>query len=188
MVFSFPWPFSRAHQARRATRARAEALYAAAVAQARLPVFYQAYGVIDSPEGRFEMVALHVWVVLHRLKPLPEAAALAQALHDVMMEDMDLSLRELGISDVVIGKRIKLVAENLYGRLQAYDAGLADPAAFATALRRNAYGPRAGLPTEDAVQAMIGYCHRQVAALAAQSSADLLAGACQFAAIPPDLT
>lgn len=180
MVFSFSWPFSPARRARRATRHCAEALYEAAVAQARQPLFYQTYGVTDSPEGRFEMVALHVWLLLHRLKALPEASELAQALHDVMMADMDQSLRELGISDVVIGKRIKLVAENLYGRMQAYDAGLADRAAFATALRRNAYGPRAGVPTDDAVLAMIGYCHRQGAALAAQSSADLLAGVCQF--------
>ena len=183
MVFSFSWPFSPARRARRALRQRAEALYGVAVAQARQPLFYQAYGVMDSPEGRFEMVALHIWLLLHRLKALPEAAELAQALHDVMMDDMDLSLRELGISDVVIGKRIKLVAENLYGRLQAYDAGLDDSAAFAAALRRNAYGPRAGVPTDDAVAAMIGYCHQQVAALAAQASADLLAGSCQFSAL-----
>ncbi len=180
MVFSLSWPFSAARRDRRALRTRAEALYDVAVNQARQPLFYQDYGITDSPEGRFEMVALHVWLLLHRLKGLESASELAQALHDVMMEDMDQSLRELGISDVVIGKRIKLVAENLYGRMQVYDAGLSDPEAFTAALRRNAYGPRAGVPTEDAVVAMIGYCHAQVAALAAQAPADLLAGIGHF--------
>ena len=131
MVFSLSWPFGAAAQARRQVRDRAESLYRSAVDQARQPKFYRDLGILDTPEGRFEMVALHVWLLLHRLKTVPEAAGLSQALHDVMMLDMDVSLRELGISDVVIGKRVKAVAKNFYGRLQAYDAGLADPAAFA---------------------------------------------------------
>lgn len=183
MVFSLSWPFGAAGRARRARLDRAEGLYRGAVAQARQPIFYRAWGIPDTPEGRFEMVALHVWLLLHRLKDVPTAADLAQALHDVMMQDMDLSLRELGISDVVIGKRIKLVAQNFYGRLHAYDAGLADPAAFAAALRRNAYGPRAEPPETAVVTALIGYCETQVAALAAQPDAALLAGQGHFSSV-----
>lgn len=183
MVFSLSWPFGAAAQARRQVRDRAESLYRSAVDQARQPKFYRDLGILDTPEGRFEMVALHVWLLLHQLKTVPEAADLSQALHDVMMLDMDVSLRELGISDVVIGKRVKAVAKNFYGRLQAYDTGLADPAAFAVALRRNAYGPRAEAPTEAAVTALIGYCQTQVAALAAQDAAALLGGRCAFAPI-----
>lgn len=181
MVFSLSWPFGAAAQARRQVRDRAESLYRSAVDQARKPEFYRDLGILDTPEGRFEMVALHVWLLLHRLKAVPEAADLGQALHDVMMLDMDVSLRELGISDVVIGKRVKAVAKNFYGRLQAYDAGLSDPEAFAAALRRNAYGPRAAPPTDAVVTALIVYCQTQVAALAAQDAAALLGGRCAFA-------
>ncbi len=86
--------------------ARARALYEGVVAQARQPGFYRDCGVPDSVDGRFELIALHAFLVLHRLKADPtDTAALGQALFDVMFQDMDQSLRELGAGDLGVGPR-----------------------------------------------------------------------------------
>ncbi|MEM9014005.1 MAG: ubiquinol-cytochrome C chaperone family protein [Pseudomonadota bacterium] len=119
-------------------------LYERAVAQARDPDFYQAYGVPDSVEGRFEMVGLHVFLIMRRLRAIgSEAKDLNQALLDIMFQNMDDSLRELGVGDMSIGKKIRKMAENFYGRIDVYEKGLrenAPPAELVAALSRNIYG------------------------------------------------
>src|SRR5687767_10591046 len=101
----------------------AAALYAAAVAQARQPAFYVALGVPDTLEGRFELIVLHVHLLCRRLGALGESgAALAQALFDCMFRDMDRNLRELGVGDPSLPRRIKAMLEAYYGRIKAYDA------------------------------------------------------------------
>ncbi len=139
------------------------ALYAAAVARARQPQFYAALQVPDTLDGRFEMVALHVFLQLRHLKSDP---VLGQALFDTLFADMDRALREIGVSDVVIGNRIKEMARGFYGRISAYEAGLADPATLPAALRRNVYGT---LPEADAaaIAALADYVCRCDAAMAA---------------------
>src|SRR3546814_8966780 len=85
----------------------ADRLYAAIVAQARHPAFYQDYGVPDTVDGRFEMIALHAFLLLHRLKQDPERTAkLGQAVYDAMFLDMDASLREMGAGDLGVGRRV----------------------------------------------------------------------------------
>ena len=112
----------RAHDARRQV---AEQLYHAVVKQARRPVWYRELGVPDTPEGRFEMIALHVALVLRRLRREGLAGhALGQQLFDAMFVDLDGSLRELGVSDLSVGKYVKRLAGNLYARLAALDEGL----------------------------------------------------------------
>ena len=132
----------RFFQRRRAAGDAARALYERAVVQARQPVFYASFGVPDSLDGRFDMVALHVFLLLHRLKQEGKTAArLAQCLFDVMFDDMDESLRELGAGDLGVGRRVKAMAKALYGRLAAYQAGLAgDDRELAAALARNLFG------------------------------------------------
>jgi cytochrome b pre-mRNA-processing protein 3 len=124
-------------------REAAHALYAAAVRQARLPLFFQRWGVPDTVEGRFDMIVLHVHAVMRRLKGQgKDADALSQELFDVMFDDMDQNLRELGVSDIRIGRRIKDLAASFYGRIAAYDAALlpdAETGALEGALRRNVY-------------------------------------------------
>jgi cytochrome b pre-mRNA-processing protein 3 len=130
----------------------ARLLYGQLVDQARAPMFYAAYGVPDSLDGRYEMLALHAFMVLRRLKRDDgPAGRLAQALFDAMFADMDRSLREIGVSDLAVGKRVKEMARGLYGRIAAYEGGLADgvtPAgdALAGALARNVYGTVAPPP------------------------------------------
>src|SRR5882724_9487190 len=79
-----------------------DALYGAIVAQARLPVFYAGFGVPDTIEGRFDMVVLHLVLVLRRLRQGPRSAALAQGLFDAFCRDMDHNLRELGVGDLSV--------------------------------------------------------------------------------------
>lgn len=172
----------------RATHSAAEALYGASVAQARLPIFYQAWQVPDTVDGRFEMVAFHVFLVLHRLKSAgPAAQPLAQALFDTMFADMDRSLREMGATDLGVGRRVKEMAKGFYGRIAAYEAGLGDsgPALLEEALRRNAYGTlkQTGQPSPQALSALALYMRACVAALAVQGENDLLSGKLGFAPV-----
>jgi cytochrome b pre-mRNA-processing protein 3 len=122
-------------------RKTAEQLYAAVVTQARRPEFYARLGVPDSLDGRFELIALHMFIALRRLKVQGQAAAAGQALVDLFVQDMDASLRELGAGDLGVGRRVKAMVQALYGRIAAYEAGLAGPGEeLEAALRRNLFG------------------------------------------------
>lgn len=165
--------------------AAARALYAAIVEQARLPAFYRDAGVPDTLDGRFDMIVLHAFLVLHRLKQEGQAhGAVGQALFDLMFADMDASLRELGVGDLSVGKKIKQMATGFYGRVAAYEQGLAAPAVargpLEEALRRNLFGTVT--PSDAQLSAMAAYARRQVEALAAQPLAAALGGALRFAA------
>ena len=120
----------------------ADGLYSAIVSQARKQELYLNCGVPDTVGGRFDMIALHAYVVLRRLKELGGQGdgALAQAVFDRMFADLDHNLREMGVGDLSVGRRIKDLAKSFYGRIKAYDEALAgDAARLEDALRRNAY-------------------------------------------------
>lgn len=158
----------------------ARALYGAIVGQARAPRLFSDLGVPDTVDGRFEMVALHAFLVMRRLKGAPSsAAAVSQALFDVMFEDMDVSLREMGAGDMGVGKRVKAMVQAFYGRVAAYEAGLAGgEEALAQALRRNVYGTVR--PGEDGVRGLARYAVAQDAHLAAQDTLRIAAGDVSF--------
>ncbi len=163
----------------------AERLYGAIVAQARQPVFYSTYGVPDTVDGRFEMISLHMFLVLHRLKAEgAPAAELAQDLFDTMFDDMDRSLREMGAGDLGVGKRVRAMGEALYGRIAAYEAGLATgDGELAEALRRNLFGTvesASGVTTGP----LCAYLRAAAVALGAQPGASLASGTVRFPAIP----
>ena len=166
------------------TRATAHHLHTALSEQARHPYCYVG-GVPDSLDGRFELIALHAFLVLRRLKQGgPSLVGLAQALFDVIFADLDQALRESGVGDMGVGKRVKTMASGLLGRIEAYDRGVAQPApALEGALRRNLL---ATATADDAVVARIAaYVRREATALAAQGDADLLAGRLSFGPPPP---
>lgn len=129
--------------------------------QARSPTLFGEFGVPDTVDGRFEMVALHTFLVLRRLKGATDSGAtLGQDLFDVMFEDMDVSLREMGAGDMGVGKRVKAMVQAFYGRVAAYEKGLAGGETdLKVALRRNVY--RAGDVSEDAVAALARYVSDQ---------------------------
>lgn len=116
-------------------RLRAERIYAVLVARSRDPVFFERYGVRDSLDGRFDLLTLHAWLVLGRLKG---DALLSQALVDTIFTGFDEAFRELGSGDLGLGRRLKQIADAFYGRLAAYDAA-GDEAGMAAALVRNLY-------------------------------------------------
>lgn len=123
-----------------ANREITEAVYATIVAAARQAEFYSHAQVPDTPLGRFEMLSLHVFLFLHRLRGASGAAGeLAQEVTDLFIHDIDRSLRELGIGDMGIPKRVKKLARMFYGRAKAYGAALdeGDADALASAMRRN---------------------------------------------------
>ncbi len=143
-----------------------DGIYAVIVRQARMPDFYLACGVPDTVGGRFDMVALHAFVVLRRLKELGGAGngRLGQAVFDRMFADMDQNLREMGIGDLRVGREIKALALSFYGRIKAYDEALAgDATAMDLALRRNAYAD-GGTPS-DFQLAQLGRYLREAIAL-----------------------
>jgi len=153
-------------------------LYRAIVAQARAPGFYSACGVPDSLDGRFELLVLHVVLVVRRLRALgPEGQALAQALFDALIADLEVNLREMGVGDMGVPPRIKRMAQAFYGRARAYEAALAGAAPLEAALARNLFGTTEAAP--EALRAMAGYVRAQRARLDAATAA-LQAGELAF--------
>ncbi|MGH7002307.1 MAG: ubiquinol-cytochrome C chaperone family protein [Alphaproteobacteria bacterium] len=169
-------------------RARgAEGLYAAAVAQARAPLFYTALGVPDTLDGRFDLILLHVHMLCRRLaREGEEGAATAQALFDGMFRDMDRNLREMGVGDPSVPRRIRAMIEAYYGRVKAYETALAvGGEALSRTIARNVYNasPEAGAPWPDGAAALADYVRRAVAALDAADRAALVAGHVAFPAV-----
>lgn len=159
-------------------------LYGAIVRQGRHPGFYTACGVPDSPDGRFDMIALHAYLVLRRLKrEQGKTAALAQALFDLMFADMDQNLREMGVGDLSVGRRVKALAQAFYGRVAAYDEGLdGDHATLKAALRRNVY--RHARPSEAQVAMVADYMRRVDRDLTGYDLSRLMAGQISFGLAP----
>ena len=141
---------------------------------ARRPGLYTALGVPDTVEGRFEALSLHVILVLRRLGQLPPPAAdVAQDLVDSVFMQLDASLRELGIGDMGVPKRIKKLGASFYARAGAYGAALdaGDRTALAEALARNPLdgaGPEAAVP-------LAAYVEAAASALSSQDLDGLLA-------------
>jgi cytochrome b pre-mRNA-processing protein 3 len=119
-------------------------LYALAVAQARNPAFYTRLGVADRIDARFELYTLHVLLMVLRLRDENTARGqeTAQALFDVYVSALDHALREEGVGDISVGKKMRKLGEALYGRMTAYEQPLRDEDAsvLAEALARNVYG------------------------------------------------
>ena len=159
-------------------------LYADIVEQARQPAFFAVCGLPDTIDGRFDLLVLHVFLVLHRLKQdRAETAELSQALFDVLFQDMDESLRRMGAGDMGVGRRIKAMAEGFYGRVLAYEQALAEgDAALESCVRRNLLASVEPEPGQ--VEALAHYIRREVAGLAAQDLTGLRRGAVAFGPAP----
>jgi cytochrome b pre-mRNA-processing protein 3 len=120
------WPFNHFRKPLKSSRGTIEAIYGTIVAQAREPLFYRDLGVPDTVNGRFDVLVLHLWMVLRRLKPTKGGAGLSQALFDCFCDDMDANLREMGVGDLTVPKRMRAFGEAFYGRAAAYDLAEAD--------------------------------------------------------------
>ncbi|MEK9968272.1 MAG: ubiquinol-cytochrome C chaperone family protein [Ferrovibrio sp.] len=162
------------------------ALYRRIVEQARQPDFYSRHGVPDSLDGRFDMIVLHSFLVMRRLRAIGSKAAddLSQDLFDLLFADMDVNLREIGVGDLGVGKRVKKMAQAFYGRVEAYEEGLTatDDGILSDALGRNLYGTTQ--PALTALIAMAAYMRAADSHLSAQSTAGIMAGNVDFPPSP----
>jgi cytochrome b pre-mRNA-processing protein 3 len=132
------WPFDHFRKPRLPPRGTIEAIYGMIVTQAREPLFYRDLGVPDTVDGRFDLLIMHLWMVLRRLKAIEDGSELAQALFDHFCDDMDANLREMGVGDLTVPKRMQAFGQAFYGRAAAYDLALgAGGEALAQALRKN---------------------------------------------------
>jgi cytochrome b pre-mRNA-processing protein 3 len=162
-----------------------ERVYAAIVAASRVPTLYSAMGVPDTVMGRFESLALHVSLALRRLNRMPPPAeALAQELVDRFFAGLDSAMREIGIGDVSVPKKVKKLGQAFYGRLAAYDAALAAEAAaddLEQALARNVLDQpdKPGLAS-----ALAAHVRSQAARLDAAAFEDILSGQAFGSAAP----
>jgi len=132
------WPFNQFRKPQVPPRGTIETIYGMIVTQVREPLFYRDLGVPDTVNGRFDLLLMHLWLVLRRLKSVEAGSALSQQLFDHFCQDMDDNLREMGVGDLTVPKRMQAFGEAFYGRTAAYDLGLtAGPEARAQAFCKN---------------------------------------------------
>jgi cytochrome b pre-mRNA-processing protein 3 len=151
-------------------------LYDAIVAAARQPHFYENGGVPDTLDGRFDLIVLHSFLVLERMEAETEGSR--QKLIDYFFLDMDRSLREIGVGDLSVGKKVRKMAEAFYGRITTYTKAIEQgEAAMVEALQRNVFAGESN-------PAALGLARWAIAArakLAAQPLADVLKARLEFA-------
>lgn len=163
-------------RSRSSRRRLAEDLYFRIVAVARQPVFYRDFAVPDTVNGRFDMIILLTALIARRLRrdQADGARDLANGVFDVLFADMDRSLREMGVGDLRVGKKVKAMAKAFYGRSKAYDDALDGKEPLEAALARNLYGdPEAGRAP---AQTMAPYIHQAMTVLERHPLKDLMAG------------
>jgi len=190
-------------------RDQALSLYVASVEQARRPGFYTDCGIADTLDGRFDLIVLHVYLVVRTLRPAGEQGKrLADLIFKIMMDDMDMNLREMGVGDLSVGKRVKAMARAFYGRAAAYDAALdgevapgaavedgtekgtekgteeGDKTGLEAALSRNIYG--AETPESGQLARLTDYVRRALVALERQPADTLLTGDVAFPPAPQE--
>ena len=148
--------------------------YRSIVSQSRQVKFYADWGVPDTVTGRFDMVSLHLALYLRRLKTEPAARDFTQALVELFFKDIDSSIRELGVTDLGVPKKVKAMGNVFYGLASVLDPALdsGDAAEIEAVLVRNVYGaPNAGAAP------LAAYLLDESARLAAEQVAALIPAA-----------
>ncbi len=155
-------------------------LYEEVVKQARQSIFYSELKVPDTPDGRYDMIMIHAFLLLYRLKKDHRATAtISQTVFDLLFEDMDKNLREMGFGDVGVSNRVKDMAKAFYGRIAAYEDGLSCAGdQLETAIKRNVY--RNTSVAQEKIAKLCDYIRGEADNLAAQSTKELLDGKLVF--------
>ena len=166
------------------TKLAGQSLYEAATHQARRPAFYADLGAPDTVEGRFELYTLHVVLLLHRLRGhSAEMDTVAQALFDTYLQALDHALREMGVGDLSVGKKMRKLGSAFYGRAKSFEAALVEPgmAGLDDLIARTVYaGAR-----EPSPGALADYVRQSVGSLAETSLTDIVAAKPSWASIIP---
>ena len=171
------WPFNHFRKPRTPQRGTIEAIYGTIVTQAREPLFYRDLDVPDTVNARFDLLVLHLWMVLRRLRSADGAANVSQRLFDHFCDDMDANLREMGVGDLTVPKRMQAFGEAFYGRAAAYDLALASGAEpLVQALCKNVLDGRG---MENA-RRLATYVETAIATLAGLNEVTLLGAAWTF--------
>jgi cytochrome b pre-mRNA-processing protein 3 len=171
------WPFNQFRKPPPAPRGTIEIIYGMIVTQAREPLFYRDLGVADTVNGRFDLLLMHLWLVLRRLRAVEGDSSLSQSLFDHFCTDMDDNLREMGVGDLTVPKRMQAFGEAFYGRTAAYDLALTDGCeALAQAFSKNILN---GEKIDHARQ-LAAYAEAVVATLDRLDLATLSGGSWQF--------
>ncbi|WP_240796879.1 ubiquinol-cytochrome C chaperone family protein [Terasakiella sp. SH-1] len=178
--------FSKFFKTKPAFSEEVQALYTAMVQQARQPAFYADYEVADTVEGRFDMILMHAFILMRKLKTGGEPTEeFSQSLWDLMFADMDLNLRELGVGDMGLARRVPKMAEAFYGRVIAYEEGLeADDnnEKLKSALDRNLY--RKTPVSDESLDVLAKYLRDQIAHVDQIAIEQLLKGQIDFITAP----
>lgn len=149
------------------TGRRAEKIYGAVVTAARQPAFYSVLGVPDTPAGRFELVVLHLYLALEALQG-PDAETIRQRAIEAFVNDMDDCMREMGVGDLTVPKKVKRAAAAFYERATIYQRDLADAAQTSLVRSLKHQLLEAGAAREDAAEALARYVREASAALSTQ--------------------
>lgn len=163
-------------------RKQARELYQAALIQSRDPAFYDTFGVADTMDGRFDLLCLHIILLIERVNQFgAEGRRLGQAVFDAMFKRMDLDLREMGIGDLGVPKHMQKMMKAFNGRRQAYDAALqsGNAAMLELAIARNVYRIE-GEAVPSGVDAIANYVQRTQAQLRAATADDVKAARVSF--------
>lgn len=167
-------------QDRARTQRIGRTLYDSIVAQSRSEAFYRALCVPDTIEGRFELIVLHMYLVLERLRNGGKAGdALSRALIEAFVADMDGSMREMGISDLGVPRRVKRAAAALFERSGTYAAAVKGEAdTLPAALAEHILDQSSAAP--ERAQRLAAYTREAAASLRGQASSAVLAGRVEF--------
>jgi len=170
-------------------------LYTASVEQARKPEFYINCGISDTLDGRFDLIVLHVHIVTRNLALTGDRGVrLSNLIFKTMMDDMDMNLREMGVGDLSVGKRVKAMARAFYGRAKAYDNAfnaeeklesnntIRSSEELETVLNRNIYGKDEPQLTQ--LKLLAKYVRDAQKMLDASISKSLLSGNVSFPSAP----
>ena len=167
----------------------AKKLYGRIVTQARISLFYEKLGVPDTFEGRIDMLALHVFMALEIMRETPSCEKLSQDLVNILADDIEVSLREMGVGDLSVGKKVQNNVRIIYGRLQAYQLAwrgveAQNPkTALEAVILRNVFHGQDGDDDKicDQTKQLAAYVFWQMAKLATLTPADLARGRLKFA-------
>ena len=157
------------------------AVYSAIVAQSRQPVFYAEWSVPDTVTGRFDMISLHMALLFRRLRSeTGPRKDFSQAVFDLFFRDMDRSLREMGVGDLGVPKRIQKMGNIFFGLLAALNEPMDrnDLEGLQAVLSRNIFDGAAGAHVKSLAQ----YLMHQDRALLSESASDIVAGRIVFEA------
>ncbi|POF28940.1 ubiquinol-cytochrome C chaperone family protein [Roseibium marinum] len=166
---------------RRRNRDAEHKVYCEIVAQARQPVFYSGFHVPDTIDGRFDLIVAHAVLYFRRMRGEGKAVfEFTQYVFDLFFQDMDASLREMGVSDTRVPKKVKVMGEAFYGRADVYNPAIdsGNVEELAAALGRNVYPDN---PEPIAQTRLAHYILESANRLGAQTVEDLMSGQINWA-------